>query len=166
MKKSKKFLSVLCAVCMILAFAVPAFAAEIEEEFLPPPTLLTYQDVHRDALNPVQAALLSNDTIACYIPYNDGSGTSGEIVESFEAESSTLGFILYSYGGGTKYHAALWRDNGPGKPPSRVALYEDYSFGSGFTQPGLVVGKEYYIVVSSTTVTPPGVNGGYEIFWY
>jgi len=169
MKKSKKFLSVLPAISMILAMSVSAFAVEVPtDEILPPPTLITYKDLHGDIDNAVMAAVLSNDTISCYIPYNTGNGTTGSIAASFTAESSTVNFILYSYGGGTNYHTELWHVNGDHMPNNKVMSYNDYNdyaFGSGFSQSGLQVGDTYYIMVSSQTVTPPGVQGAYELSW-
>lgn len=166
MKKFRKFVSALCAACMILAMSVPAMAAEEQtEQVLPPPTLITYKDLHGDFDSAVMAAVLSDDIYSCFIPYNNGSGTSGQVAVSFPAQSSTVSFILYSYGGGTKYHAELWHVNGNNIPNSKVMSYDDYAFGTGFAQSGLIVGDTYYITVSSQTVDPPGVQGGYELSW-
>lgn len=169
MKKSKKIISLLLAVSMIMAMSVSAFAAEVTEAsavgVLPAPTLITYKDLHGDIDNAVMAAALSADTVSCFIPYNDGSGTTGQVAASFTAESGTVNFILYSYGGGTKYHAELWHVNGNNIPNNKVMSYNDYAFGSGFAQNGLKVGDTYYITVSSRTVPTSGAQGGYELSW-
>lgn len=169
MKKSKKVISLLLAISMILAMSVSAFAAEVPEPsaegILPAPTLITYKDLHGDIDNAVMAAFLSDDKVSCFIPYNDGAGTSGSVAATFTAETKKVSFILYSYGGGTTYHAELWHVNGNNIPNSKVMSYNDYAFGSGFSQGGLIVGDTYYITVSSQTVPTSGVQGGYELSW-
>lgn len=176
MKKAKKQLAlVLAAVMAFGLLATTAGAAEvapsqdvISEECLPAPGFITYKMLHGEEYdNPVEALLndASARAYACYIPYNDGSGTSGQIAATFTAETSTVAFVLTSLGGGSNYAAALWKDNGS-LPPSLVADYGEYGFGTGFVQSGLTVGQNYFIKISSQTVPSPGVNGRYELYWY
>lgn len=176
MKKVKKLLSLALAGVMVFGLmATSVGAAEVDpaqdvvsEECLPAPGFITYKMLHGDEYdNPVEALLddASARAYACYIPYNDGSGTTGQVAATFTAETSTVAFVLTSLGGGSNYTVALWKDNGS-LPPSRVADYGEYGFGTGFIQSGLIVGQSYFIMISSRTVPAPGVNGRYELYWY
>lgn len=94
MKNFKQLMGALCVVCMIMVTAVPAFAVSFESDTLPPPTLITHKDIHPDTDNPVMASALASNVISCFIPYNNGSGTSGSIATVFTAEIG-ISIVLY-----------------------------------------------------------------------
>jgi len=159
----KKFLSIALVLVMSLSLVTVAIATngdDVLEDNLPVSRVITQAEF--DELTGLSNSRLSRTGIACYIPYNTGSGTSGVYCAEFTADTTNMAFTLTSLGGGSKYHAQLYTVSSSGSY-SAVNSYAQYSFGSGFTQGNLVVGTKYAIKISSTTVPSEGCNGTYNL---
>ncbi|MEG2138702.1 MAG: hypothetical protein RRY64_08585 [Oscillospiraceae bacterium] len=162
MKKSKKFLSILCAVCMVMAMAAPAFAASTGEEPRYDPEYVEGFGSQKDAL--ARNALRLNrafEESVCDIPCNSGSGTTGVIAVEFEADSTKAEFTLdCKYDG--SYHCRLYRvhSSEPISPHGEAVMS---SFGDGPTFKNLIIGETYRVMVSSQDVPTAGTSGTYTL---
>lgn len=115
----------------------------------------------------VQLRLLANaangESGTGVMPYNNGSGTTGQTIFGFKAAGNTVYWTI-DYDSAKiddTYHYQLWRVNGNGIPDSKVGIERQCSFGSGQYYTGLIVDSYYYLVCSSRDVDPRGVQVSY-----
>lgn len=131
MRKPKRFLSVLCAACMILALAVPAFAAEIQRSATQTTTVPLIGDTQKIFDFPVargygywKIAIGNKSSADCWFAITKES-PSGEVIytSSKVSANSTLSFrsapdrpltdgtyyvTVHSARGDTNLNGTLW----------------------------------------------------------
>lgn len=165
MKKFTKFVSVLCAISMILAMSVSAFAAA--------PALLDPEYVPEQFVEPSDIAMFQ---ITRTIPgesgpgdmkYNGGNGDTGEAMFGFEAKTSSVSFKItwVTAQFGDTYHYQLYRVNGVGRPDTKVDQARESSFGATNSYTDLVIGAYYYLVVSSMSIPQTGASVEWEYYF-
>lgn len=165
MKKSKKFLSILCAVCIMLATAAPALAVNYPD-YVPmePPVTVTFDQIgDLNANTTTQVGDL--EPAVLLLPYNSGSGISGASICFFTADTKNFSFAMRltpgSGGSGSNYHIQLWQIN-PDGSETKIGDAVQYNFNDGpYWENKLTVGNEYYVKVSSTTVDRNGADCQY-----
>ena len=100
------------------------------------------------------------------MPYNDGSGTKGEVAFSFAtgANDTTIKWeIDWSQREiDDVYYWQLWRQNGDGIPDSKVGTERQSSFNAGVIYENLIGNTNYYLKVSSKDVPKRGASCLYD----
>jgi len=138
MKKSKKFLSILLAISMILAMPVSTFAAEYPD-YVP--------------MNPPQV----------WLNHTSHMGNTGVNIFYFTADTRNFYFAMRLTTGytGRDYLLQLWQRN-PDGSNTKVGDYHQYNFGEGPAWTNeLDIGTEYFVKVSSQSIPTTGAQCEY-----
>lgn len=163
MKNTKKILSMVLALMMLVsALSISASASSVldvdpnyqPEQFV---GLISREEV---LAKRGTSLLRLYESSTCFIPYNPGSGTTGEIAVEFVADGSKAEFTLdCKYDG--DYNCQLYRVNTSGDTKVGSAVISSFGFGPTFKN--LVIGATYYIKVSSQSVPTSGATGTYTL---
>lgn len=171
MKKSRRFLSVLCAVCMIFAMSVSASATTLGNPtyHLDP----NYQPERYAGEMPAAVAralrALTPDQ-DCFMPHQNYDGDNGEVLFAFQTDSddTTVKWRVDWNQSGVNdvYYYQLWRVNGGTIKDSKIGAQKQASFGGVPSYDNLQPNTQYYIKVSSRDVPTDGANClfAYEVF--
>lgn len=103
-------------------------------------------------------------TGTAYLPRNDGTGTNGGICAPFRAELDSLAFVLTSAPGATAYNVQLYA----GQPGDgvRTSHYATADVNNGVCFTGLTAGQDYYLKISSNSLSTAGCTAVYTMLQY
>lgn len=156
MKKSKKFLSVLLAVCMVLAMSAPAFAVqESGEEF-----------AYHISMTPAMLRSItprSSFTENTFLPLINQSGTNGNACGEFTADASNVSFTITSAPGAATYNVQLYKGTIADGGTKVSTADRDFSIGNGASFGNLKSGATYYFKVSSKDAPKEGATATYTV---
>ena len=147
MKKIKRILSLVLAVCSIMSLmAVSTFASGPQDGVITC-QILTDSEVAK---------------VCSVLPKSDHNGTKGNPCAPFVAEDTDVGFVITSAPGATTYNVQLYA----GTPGSgyKVAEYNGrLPIGNGAYFINLTVGQSYYFMISSSDITTSGCTVTYQL---
>ena len=156
MKKVKRILSLVLAVCSIMSLmAVSTFASG------PQDGVITCQILTDSEVAKV-CSVRTTTTGTAYLPKSDHNGTKGNPCAPFVAEDTDVGFVITSAPGATTYNVQLYA----GTPGSgyKVAEYNGrLPIGNGAYFIKLTVGQSYYFMISSSDITTSGCTVTYQL---
>ncbi len=166
--KVKRSLSAILAVVMLVAVMCSGASAAT----LSAPTYRldpNYQPERFGGIIPAEVMRATNaldPDKECNMPYNNGSGTTGEVAFSFTtgANDTTIKWeIDWSQREiDDVYYWQLWRQNGDGIPDSKVGTERQSSFNAGVIYENLIGNTNYYLKVSSKDVPKRGASCLYD----
>lgn len=165
MKKFKKFVSVLCAISMILAMSVSAFAAEYPD-YIPmnPPKTITWEQVEQLQKSTTSLTRAGNTKpTKVWLNYTSHMGDNGASICYFTADTENFYFAMRLTTGytGRDYLLQLWQRN-PDGSSTKVGDYHQYNFGEGPAWTGeLEIGTDYFVKVSSQSIPTTGAQCEY-----
>lgn len=155
--KNRTLMSLLLSAALLCSNA--AFASEALDPNQPE-CFAGYVSAQEISQQREQALPKLYESSTCFVPYNPGSGATGEIAVEFVAAGTTARFTLESKYDGS-YHCQLYRvDEGGAVTIGAAALC---AFGSGPSYEQLTVGATYYLMISSLDVAEQGTSGGYTL---
>lgn len=162
MKKSKKFLSMLLAVSMIMAMSVSAFAAEYPD-YIPmnPPKTITWEQLQDATTSPTREGNLNPAKV--WLNYTAHMGDNGTGICYFTADTRNFYFAMRLTTGytGRDYLLQLWQRN-PDGTSTKVGDYHQYNFGEGPAWTNeLEIGTDYFVKVSSQSIPTTGAQCEY-----
>ena len=152
----KRTWSFVLAVCMMMAMAGSAFAAEAQEYPVDIHVMtieerneLFYQSGREPAVG------------TAYLSRNNESGTNGAVCAPFTADRTGMAFVLTSAPGAENYNVQLYvGEIGNGE---RVSDYATAEVNNGVYFTGLEIGESYYFKISSSTLVTSGCTAVYEM---
>ncbi len=153
--KTKKTASLLLAACMVLTLAGhTALAAKTEW----PVTIHVMDTAERDEFERHEEDLSAG---TLYVSKNNAGGTNGSVGAAFTADKTGMAIVLTSVPGAVNYNIQLYA----GKPGEgqRVSNYATADVNNGVYFTGLEIGTEYYIKVSSSTLTAGACTAVYQM---
>ena len=142
MKKIKRILSLVLAVCSIMSLmAVSTFASG------PQDGVITCQILTDSEVAKV-CSVRTTTTGTAYLPKSDHNGTKGNPCAPFVAEDTDVGFVITS-APGSGYKVAEYNGRLP--------------IGNGAYFINLTVGQSYYFMISSSDITTSGCTVTYQL---
>jgi hypothetical protein len=160
MKKTKMLLSLLLAVSLVLStFCISAFASNIDA-----PTVNGYILSAEETAELIDSGLRSriSQTGTAYLPLGNNAGTNGNPAAAFVADSTNVSFAIITAPGATDYNVQLYA----GVPGSGYKVSQYYSrvpINQGVALNNLVVGQNYYFMISSNSLTTNGCTATYTL---
>ena len=153
--KTKKTASLLLAACMVLTLAGHTVLAAKAKW---PVTIHVMDAAERNEFEQ-QAEGFSSGTL--HVSKNNASGTNGSVGAAFTADKTGMAIVLTSVPGAVNYNIQLYA----GKPGEgqRVSNYATADVNNGVYFTGLEVGTDYYIKVSSSTLTANACTAVYQM---
>ena len=155
MKKTKKFLSIVCALCMIMAMAAPAFAANDPTTRHMPRTISVEEFM---AIEPRTTL-----TGRVKLPKMNQDGTNGNSCAQFTADETDVSFVITEAPNTSTYNVQLYQGTISGGG-SQVFIHEkDVNVGAGASFPDLTIGETYFFKVSSEDCPADGSNAKWTV---
>lgn len=156
-KQIKKSVSLITTLCLMYGFCASASAINSNEWAISINNMTTKQ---RQDIENNYNTIVSN----AYLSKNNQDGTNGNICSPFTAEKTGFAFLVTNASGAVNYNVQLYEGKaGEGKAVSNYAV-SDINNGVYFT--GLTKGKEYYVKISSSTLTTNGCTATYETAYF
>lgn len=152
MKKMKKILSMICAICMTMSLVPGAMAASLPE--------VNHGNRVISAREFAAIVPLSTATGKVMLPRTNAGGTNGVACSQFTADETDVSFTITSAPGCTTYNVQLYlgtiKDGG-----SQVYVFEQVNVGAGASFSDLEVGETYFFKVSSVDAPSSGSNASW-----
>lgn len=154
MKKLKRIIAVVLAISIsigILTMTVSAAEAD--------PEITAHLMSEEETIQLLYRTRMA-ETGTVYLPRNNATGTNGNPCGAFTADKTNVSFAIKAgVPGATNFNVQLYvGELGNG---FKAADYARVPIGLGVTFYDLVVGKDYYFVVSSDTVSGQGATATY-----
>ncbi len=155
MKKTRKIASLTLAMCLMFTLCNNALAVNSDK-----------WDTQINIMTSEQREEMQNQsknnikTANAYLSKNNQDGTNGNICSEFIADKTSIAFVLTNAPGATNYNIQLYEGKaGEGKI---VSNYATVNVNDGVYFTGLTIGKEYYMKISSSTLSTNGCTATYE----
>lgn len=155
MKKIRKFISLMLAVCAITSAMTIGVSATNAKDDNIICEMITEQ-------TPQVYSVRSISTGSAYLPKANSSGTNGNPCAPFVAEDTDVAFTIISAPGATTYNVQLYAGT-PGRG-YKVAEYDGkLPIQNGAYFRNLIVGQSYYFMISSYDISSNGCTATYEL---
>lgn len=163
MLKSKKVVSLLLAMAMVLALGAISVFANGDDSELPPYSVVSYDEILH-MINGSQSGIGPYIDLSepCVIPANNQAGTNGNSVGFFTADKTNVSFAVSGGAADKTYNLVLYKDNGAGHAPTQIRQFTPPYFGTGISQGGLTIGTSYFFKIS-TDDYPYDINGSFVL---